>query len=79
MELLEVKKMELLTLLVLKAPEYLTGLSAIIASANVFTAVTPTKVDDKLMSGLGKGINIALKILNVLSLNIGKNKNADDK
>ena len=38
---------------------------------NAITALTPTKTDDKYVS-------MALKVLNTIAGNIGKNKNADD-
>lgn len=60
-------------------PDWLLAISAVIAAANGITMLTPTKVDDKALGIAGKVINIALKILNVLSINVIKNKNADDK
>jgi hypothetical protein len=49
----------------------LTAVTAIVTGASIITAMTPTKSDDKIVSG-------ALRVLNWLSLNIGRNKNADD-
>jgi len=45
---------------------------AVLSSATVITAMTPTKADDKI-------VGFILKLLNLLAGNIGKNKNADDK
>jgi hypothetical protein len=44
----------------------------VIAIASIVTAMTKTTSDDK-------AVNFIKKIVNVLALNIGKNKNADDK
>jgi hypothetical protein len=53
-------------------PAWLVAATALVTSLSAITAVTPTKSDDKI-------INSILKILNILSLNVGANKNADDK
>jgi len=45
---------------------------AVLSSATVITAMTPTKADDKI-------VGFILKLLNLLAGNVGKNKNADDK
>ena len=52
-------------------PAWIAAVTAIVTACTAITALTPTKSDDKI-------INFVLKILNVLSGNIGKNKNADD-
>lgn len=57
---------------------YLTAAGAVCLAANGITALTPTKVDDKYLGKVTKVVNFLLKVLNVLALNIGKNKNADD-
>lgn len=51
--------------------DYLTIVTAVITIANVITSMTPSKSDNLIMDKI-------LKILNLVSLNIGKNKNADD-
>jgi len=49
---------------------------AVIAVANIVTAATPTQT---LMTGrVGFLVDVALRVLNVLALNIAKNTNADD-
>ena len=58
---------------------YGTPVAGVIAAATVVTAVTPTKVDDKFLGGLGSALNIVLKIANAMAGNILKNKNKDDK
>ena len=49
---------------------------SIVTIANVITAATPTKIDDEIW---GKIYNPLSKVFNVLSINFGHNKNADDK
>jgi hypothetical protein len=51
-------------------PAWLTAITALISAATAITALTPTKVDDKYVS-------IALRVLNVVAGNVGKNRNAD--
>lgn len=50
---------------------WFAAVSAVIASASAITMLTPTKKDDKVYDFL-------MVILNFLSLNVLKNKNADD-
>ena len=71
--------MELLLTLTGVLPAWFTAISAIVTASTAITALTPTKVDDKLIGGLGKGLNIGLRVLNMLSGNILMNKNQDDK
>ena len=52
-------------------PDWLLAITAVVTSANAITALTPTQTDDKIL-------NAILRVLNILSLNIAKNKNADD-
>lgn len=52
------------------APAWLAAISLVVAGANAITAFTPSVVDDAIVQKI-------LNILNFLSLNIGKNKNAD--
>lgn len=54
------------------AAQILAFAVAAIPLANVITAATPTQTDNKIW-------NIISRFLNILSLNVGKNKNADDK
>lgn len=52
-------------------PNWLQMATTIVASCTVITMATPTKSDDKI-------VGIILRVLNFLSGNWGKNKNADD-
>lgn len=71
--------MEQITLIVEHMPVWLTAVASVVTAANAVTALTPTKVDDKALAGLGYAINFLLRVLNILSVNVLKNKNADDK
>lgn len=52
-------------------PLWLVAITGVVTAANGITALTPTKTDDEIL-------NVVLRVLNFLALNIGKNKNADD-
>ena len=54
------------------------AVGGLVLSANIITANTPSKVDDKYATGLGKLYNLAQKGLNFLSMNVKRNKNKDD-
>ena len=52
--------------------EEIAGIAAaVVTIANIITMATPSTHDNQILNGI-------LKILNLLSLNVGKNKNADD-
>lgn len=53
-------------------PEWVVAITTVVTAASAITALTPTKVDDQILASI-------LKVLNFLALNIGKNKNADDR
>tara|TARA_Y100000310_G_scaffold269543_1_gene282808 strand:- start:256 stop:450 length:195 start_codon:yes stop_codon:yes gene_type:complete len=63
--------MEAIAALFESLPAWLVAITTLVTAANGITALTPTKTDDKALSTL-------LRILNVLSMNVGKNRNADD-
>jgi hypothetical protein len=53
-------------------PPWINAITAIVTAATAITMLTPTRVDDRAIDWL-------LRILNVLSGNVLKNRNADDK
>jgi hypothetical protein len=66
------KDMEQLELLFTNLPVWISMALTLVGAVSAITAVTPTKSDDEI-------VNAVLRVLNILSLNIGKNKNADDQ
>ena len=46
------------------------ALATLFLGAKAITVLTPTKADDKIVNGI-------LAVLNLLALNVGKDKNAD--
>ena len=52
-------------------PAWLTAITTLVTAATALTALTPTQADDKVVA-------VALRVLNVLAGNVGKNRNADD-
>ena len=51
-------------------PGWLVAITSLVTACNAVTCLTPSNADDKIVSFL-------LKILNVASLNVGKNINKD--
>jgi hypothetical protein len=64
--------MEQLELLFTNLPVWISMALTLVGAVSAITAATPTKSDDEI-------VNAVLRVLNILSLNIGKNKNADDQ
>jgi len=62
----------------MSAPDWLNAIALVITAATALTALTPTKVDDEALGVVGKVVNMALKIVNMLAGNVLRNKNADD-
>ena len=52
-------------------PAWVTVITTVVSAAAAISAITPTKTDDKVMSSI-------LRVVNVLGLNVGKARNADD-
>lgn len=52
-------------------PSWLTALTTVVTAATAITSVTPSRTDDKI-------VDMILRVLNVLSGNVGRNRNADD-
>ena len=52
--------------------EYIAPVTAVITAATAITAITPTKIDNKI-------IDIVLRILNILAGNFLMNKKKDDR
>lgn len=58
---------------------YVGAIGSVVVASKAITVLTPTKLDDQALGIVGKVINIILRILNTTALNVGKDKNADDK
>ena len=71
--------MENITTIVEQAPQWLQAIGGILVASKAITVLTPTKVDDRWLAGLGTVYNILMKVLNVTSLNVGFDKNKDAK
>jgi len=69
---METESVGLIASIIAGYPTWLTAIISLISGATALTALTPTKVDNKILGG-------TLKVLNLVAGNIGKNKNADDK
>ena len=64
--------MEQLETLFTNLPVWISMALTLVGALSAITAVTPTRSDDKVTDNI-------LRVLNILSLNIGKNQNADDE
>lgn len=62
--------MEWFLSLIESMPVWLSAVTALVVAANGITALTPTKLDNKILNGLSL-------VLNFLAMNFGKNRNAD--
>lgn len=62
--------METVASILAALPAWLVAITALVTAATAVTALTPSKVDDKV-------VGMILKVLNILAGNFGKNKNAD--
>jgi len=67
--------MEIVADVIKQAPDWLLAISGIITALTAFTALTPSKIDDKTLGVASKYVNIALKVLNVGAGNVLSNKN----
>jgi len=63
--------MEMLTSFVDAWPNWISGIAGLISACAVLAALTPTKSDDRIVGWL-------LRIINVVGINVGRAKNADD-
>ena len=52
-------------------PNWISGIAGLISACAVLAALTPTKSDDRIVGWL-------LRIINVVGINVGRAKNADD-
>ena len=62
--------MEQLNSIIEAIPAWLLAITGIVTAANAVTALTPSTVDNEFITKV-------LKVLNILSMNFYKNKNAD--
>lgn len=64
--------MEIVLKIIEAMPVWLVAITTVVTACSALTALTPTTTDDKILNSI-------LKVLNFLSLNIFKNKNADSE
>jgi len=62
--------MEMLAELLDLIPQWLQALTVLVTGANGVTMLTPSTADNR-------AVNWLMKLLNLLSMNIGKNRNKD--
>ena len=77
--LLSIEQLDSLTALLPLAVKISAIVGAVFLAIKPITVFTPTKIDDKIYGIFGKVYNLVQKVLNLLVLNLGKDKNADDK
>jgi uncharacterized membrane protein len=71
--------MEAIIGLMSKMPEWLVAIAGIVTACTALTALTPTKVDDKVFGVLTKAVNMGLKVTNIMAGNVMKNENKDSR
>ena len=71
--------MEMILGLMSKAPEWLLAVAGVVTACTALTALTPSKVDDKVFGVLTKVVNMGLRVANMLAGNVLKNTNKDAK
>lgn len=64
--------------LINQAPDWLLAIAGVVTALTGVTALTPSKLDDKVLGKATKYVNIALKFANMGAGNVGQNKNKDD-
>ena len=60
-----------------QAPDLVLAILGILLAAKSITVLTPTKIDDKYLGKATKIVNIILKVLNALALNVHRDTNKD--
>ena len=68
---METESVGLIASIISGYPTWLTAIISLISGATALTALTPTKVDNKILGG-------TLKVLNLVAGNVLKNRNKDD-
>jgi len=52
--------------------DWVQAITGVVTAATAVTALTPTKIDNKV-------VDILLRVLNIFAGNVAKNRNADDR
>ena len=68
---METESVGLIASIISGYPTWLTAIISLISGATALTALTPTKVDNKVLGG-------TLKVLNLVAGNVLKNRNKDE-
>ena len=68
---METESVGLIASIIAGYPTWLTAIISLISGATALTALTPTKVDNKILGG-------TLKVLNLVAGNVLKNRNKDE-
>ncbi|QDP58744.1 MAG: hypothetical protein GOVbin1573_31 [Prokaryotic dsDNA virus sp.] len=59
-------------------PGWVAAVPVIWAACGAVAAATPTKMDDRALGRATPAVNGLLRVLNVVALNVGRARNADD-
>jgi hypothetical protein len=60
-------------------PAWIAAITAFMVACKAITVITPTTIDDELYGKVAAVWNTVSRVLNIVALNVGRAKNADDE